>query len=128
MGFLRGRPCALPRAYAAALARVLEVPVERIERVRLFEHSRFARWHGAAATTRRNAIYLRHSGARFAADPELVLHEYFHVVRQWHGGGLTVARYLAEWARRGYARNRYEVEARAFARAQLETFCRLLRP
>ena len=126
--FLRGTPYAIPGAHAAALARVLDVPVERIARVRVFERSRFARLHGAHATTRRDAIYLRHTGAAFAADPELVLHEYFHVVRQWHDRALTVSRYLRECARRGYAGNRYEVEARDFARAQLATFCALLRP
>ena len=126
--FLRGRPYAIPDAHAAALARVLDVPAERIAQVRLFERSRFARWHGALATTRRDAIYLCDSGAAFAADPELVLHEYFHVLRQWHDGGLTVPRYLRECARRGYAHNRYEVEARAFARDQLAAFCALLRP
>jgi hypothetical protein len=128
MAYVLGTRYALSRAHSAALAQVLEVPTMEVERVRVFEHSRFARWHGALATTRRDAIYLRHAGARFAADPELVLHEYFHVVRQWGTGTLTLARYVAESARRGYLRNRYEVEARAFARDQLATFCRLLRP
>ena len=86
----------------------------------MIEHSRFARLHGrrVAATTRRNAIYLSGSGDAFVGDFEFVLHEYFHVVRQWNSGTLTVWRNLRESARRGYAANRYEVEARAFARAR----------
>jgi hypothetical protein len=57
-----------------------------------------------------------------------VLHEYFHVLRQWNAGTLTVGRYVWEALRRGYRRNRYEVEARAFARDQLAAFSLLLRP
>jgi hypothetical protein len=41
------------------------------------------------ATTRPNRILLAVSGAEFIADPELLLHEYFHVLRQWHMGDVT---------------------------------------
>ena len=84
-------------------------------------------WHGAVATTRQNAIYLRGSGAQFAADAALMLHEYFHVLRQWNAGALTVAGYVGECIRRGYARNRFEVEARAFAAAHATRLTELLR-
>jgi hypothetical protein len=126
----RGTPYVLPDACRAALARVLEVPASCIDDVRVFERSPFARWHGEriAATTRRNAIYLRDDGAAFVADPLLMLHEYFHVVRQWRTGQLTSLRYLHECARRGYARNRYEVEARTFARDHVTVLRALLRP
>jgi hypothetical protein len=45
-----------------------------------------------------------------------VLHEYFHVLRQWNRGRLSLWRYLVEWVRRGTGKNRYERQARRFAR------------
>jgi hypothetical protein len=59
------------------------------------------------ATTRPNTIYFNFPCNRFWADPEFVLHEYFHVVRQW-GQGMTRPGYIAlAWIR--------EKEARDFA-------------
>lgn len=108
-----GRDAAVPEAVSAALERLLGAPVDR---VRVIEHSWYARLHaGAVATTRRERIYLRGAAREFFANPWLMLHEYCHVVRQWRSGRLTVARYLAECLRRGYWRNRFEVEAREFA-------------
>ena len=119
----------LPPALRNALAEVFEVPTDAIDRVHLVEQSRFARLHGrrVAATTRRGTIYLAGSGRRFVADPELVLHEYFHVLRQWDIGTLTTWRYVIEWLRRGYRSNRYEVEARAFTRRHVLAFAASLR-
>ncbi len=92
-----------------------------VRRVRLVPHSWYARLHGGAdATTRRNVIYLRGSIAAFAADPALMLHEYFHVIHQWHSRRLTVPRYLMEWLKRGYWNNRFEREARDFTQAHLQ--------
>lgn len=89
---------------------------ERIEQVRIYEHSRYAKCHaGARATTRRNHILLNCSAEAFFNDPELMLHEYFHVLRQWQPRRLTVPRYVLECLRRGYWHNRFEIEARAFA-------------
>jgi hypothetical protein len=51
-----------------------------------------------------------------------VLHEYFHVVRQWQPRRLTIWRYLVESLRRGYWLNRFEIEAREFASAQTPRF------
>ena len=120
------RPAAyrLPDAQRDALAAIFDVPVDVVERVRIVECSRFARLHGphVVATTRRGAIYLAGAGPRFAADPELVLHEYFHVLRQWNRGALTSWRYVVESARRGYRGNRFEVEARRFAAAHRVAF------
>jgi hypothetical protein len=91
---------------------------ESVGGVQLIEHSLIARLHPRVrATTRRERIYLAGSAREFFADPELMLHEYCHVLRQWRSGALTVGRYLAETLRRGYWNNRFEVEARAFARA-----------
>ncbi len=107
----------MPPALRAALAELLGDEVDEVE---IVERSWYARLHhGARATTRRNRILLRGSAAEFFADPELVLHEYFHVLRQWNRGRLSTVSYLAEWLRRGYWRNRYEHQARRFARLRL---------
>lgn len=123
-----GTPVAVPDTIRSAL-KVLIGPraAEGVDRVRVLEHSTFARLHGhARATTRRRCIFLRGSGAEFFTDPALMLHEYCHVLLQWESGMLTVPRYLRECLRRGYWNNRYEVEARAFARRHLSQFGALL--
>jgi len=113
-----GRRVHVPPPLATALRVVFG---ESVEHVRVIEHSLYCRLHlGARATTRRNRIYLRDSAAEFCADPDLVLHEYFHVLRQWQPRRLTILRYLVEWVRRGYWNNRFEVEARDFALLQCE--------
>jgi hypothetical protein len=107
----------MPPALRAALVELLGDEVDDVE---IVERSWYARVHfGARATTRRNRILLRGTTAEFFADPELVLHEYFHVLRQWNRGRLSIASYLAEWLRRGYWLNRYEHQARRFARLRL---------
>jgi hypothetical protein len=110
-----GRRYAIPLNTRVALERVFEAPVDGII---VIENSLYARAHlGMNATTRPNRILLANSGSGFAANPELLLHEYFHVIRQWRPGHLTRWRYLTESARRGYWANRYEKEAREFAAA-----------
>jgi hypothetical protein len=109
----RARRIVLPAPLNQALAELFGEPVDH---VLVIEHSRIARLHARAlATTRRGRIYLAGSAQGFFTDPELVLHEYWHVLRQWQSGRLTVPRYLLECLRRGYWNNRFEVEARAFA-------------
>jgi Domain of unknown function (DUF4157) len=109
------------------LAALREIFGEDADHVRVIERSTYARLHaGARATTRRNRILLRGSAESFWRDPELVLHEYFHVLRQWQPRRLTLFRYVAEWLRRGYWRNRFEVEAREFAALHRERLRRLL--
>jgi hypothetical protein len=108
---------AMPAALRAALVELLGDEVDDVE---IVERSSYARLHlGARATTRRNRILLPGSAAEFFADPELVLHEYFHVLRQWNRGRMSLASYLAEWLRRGYLDNRYERQARRYARLRL---------
>jgi len=122
---MRARSQPAPASMQQALQ---EIFGERIDHVRVIEHSLYARMHiGARATTRRGRILLRESAADFWADPELVLHEYFHVLRQWQPRRLTIWRYLVEWWRRGYWNNLYEVEARAFAARHCELLRRLIR-
>ncbi len=114
----------LPPSLRDALADVFGVTPDDVARVRVVEQSRFARLHGrrVAATTRRDVVYVAGSARRFFADPELVLHEYFHVLRQWNVGTLTTWRYLRESLRHGYRDNRYEREARAFTRRHVLAF------
>jgi hypothetical protein len=113
----RARQAALPESLRSALERLLGPGVAS---VRVIEHSWFARLHGGAvATTRPGRIYLRGAAADFFANPWLMLHEYCHVIRQWQPGSLTAARYLLECLRRGYWNNRFEIEARAFADANV---------
>lgn len=106
-----------PPRWIAALSSIFG---EDVSGVRIIEHSLYARCHGPiCATTRPEKILLCGSAQDFLADPELVLHEYFHVVRQWRTGELTRFRYLRECARHGYWHNRFEVAARAFASSEL---------
>jgi len=107
-----GRQAAVPEAVSGALEQLLG---ERIGHVKVIEHSWFARLHRACATTRQQRIYLAGSAEDFFNNPWLMLHEYCHVLRQWQTGSLTVPRYLIECLRHGYWKNRFEVEARAFA-------------
>ena len=107
----------LPARLRDALADAFAVPPQLVDAVRIVPHARFARLHGpgVVATTRPGAIYLAGSAEHFMGEVELVLHEYFHVLRQWDTGALTIRRYALESLRRGYRANRFEVEARAFA-------------
>jgi hypothetical protein len=118
------RAIALPAEVEGSLLTVFGAGVRR---VRIIEHSLFARAHaGAVATTRRRRIYLAGSAADFFADPALMLHEYCHVLLQWETGRLTRVRYVREWLRRGYWDNAFEVEAREFAQSNLGRFRSLL--
>lgn len=111
-----------------ALTALSEVFAEPVGHVRIIEHSLYARLHlGARATTRRARILLAGSAEDFWGDPELVLHEYFHVLRQWQPRRLTVLRYLLESLRNGYWLNRYEIEAREFAARNVKNYRRLIR-
>ena len=119
-----GRRYFLPREVKAALEQVFAEPLGGIV---VIENSLYARAHlGMHATTRPNRILLASSGTQFVADPELLLHEYFHVLRQWRTGNLTRWRYLKESVARGYWDNRYERDAREFTAAALEPYLRIL--
>ena len=118
------RRASLPAPLRASL---LELFGKGVDDVRIIEHSWYARLHGRiVATTRRRHIYLRGSAAEFFDQPEIVLHEYFHVLRQWEPRRLSIWRYLLEWFRRGYWDNRFEIEAREFAADHLYRFRALL--
>ena len=107
----------LPARLRASLVELLGEDVDDVE---IVANSWYARLHvGARATTRRNRILLPGAAEDFLADPALVLHEYFHVLRQWNPGRMSVGSYLREWLRRGYWRNRYERQARRFVGLRL---------
>lgn len=113
-----------PEPLRAALQEIFGEPVDH---VRVIEYSFYARLHfGARATTRRNRILLRDCAEAFWRDPDLVLHEYFHVLRQWQPRRLTIWGYVVESLRRGYWLNRFEIEARQFAATQSVRLRRLL--
>jgi hypothetical protein len=115
---------AMPERLRASLIALLGEAVDDVE---IVERSWYARLHfGARATTRRNRILLRGSADEFFADPALVLHEYFHVLRQWNVGRLSMLAYVNEWLRRGYWANRYERQARRFVDLRLAAFRELL--
>lgn len=119
-----GRPVPAPPHMLAALA---EIFGERVDHVRIFERSGYARLHlGARATTRRSRILLGEGAESFWSDPALILHEYFHVIRQWQPRRLTIVGYLLECSLRGYWQNRFEIEARAFAETHCVRFRHLL--
>jgi hypothetical protein len=123
-----GRRVAPPAPVRRALERIFARDAPALEQVRVIEHSLFARLHGrAVATTRRRYIYLRGSAAAFFSDPALMLHEYCHVLRQWEPGSLTTLKYVREWLRRGYWNNRFEIEARDFAREHEARLRQMLR-
>lgn len=112
-----GRSVPVPERVGASLELLFG---ESIDQVRVIEHSLFVRLHGRAiATTRRRRIYLRGSAADFFQNPSLMLHEYCHVLKQWEPRTLTLWRYFVEWLRRGYWNNRFEIEARDFAAANV---------
>jgi hypothetical protein len=114
----------MPAELRRALTDLFGDPVDDVV---LREHSWFARLHGnARATTRRNTIYLRGSLDEFFDDPELLLHEYYHVLRQWNRGRMSTWDYLREWRRRGYWNNRYERQARRFVALRVGAFRRAL--
>ena len=119
-----GNRCFPPKDVQLALESLFGVPVAQ---VKVIQYSIFVRFHWRAiATTRANRIYLRGSGKEFFADGPLVLHEYFHVIRQWATGDLTVPRYLLECFRRGYWDNRYEIEAREYTSSEIFRYRALL--
>jgi len=114
----------MPERLRASLVTLLGDDVDDVE---IVERSWYARLHfGARATTRRNRILLRGTAEEFFADPELVLHEYFHVLRQWNTGRLSTVAYLREWLRRGYWLNRYEHQARRYVKLRLPALRSLL--
>ena len=119
-----GNRCYPPNDVSQALGSLFG---ESVAHIKVVQYSIYVRFHWRAiATTRRDRIYLRGSGKEFFSDGALVLHEYFHVIRQWATGDLTILRYLMECFRRGYWDNRYEIEAREFTSSEIYRYRALL--
>ena len=112
--WLFGRPVALPA-----------------ELLRVYPELREARWRRGGLPPRVGGAFLGRSsvtgitlwrtvflgvGARL--EPELLLHELGHV-RQFVGSRAFPFQYIVETLRSGYARNRYEHDAQAFAEHRL---------
>jgi hypothetical protein len=66
------------------------------------------RMRGPASAVTLGGTILVHPDA--VIDEALLVHERVHV-EQWRADRLFAVKYVAEWARRGYLGNRYEVEA-----------------
>jgi hypothetical protein len=119
-----GNRCFPPKDVELALESLFG---ESVRNIKVIQYSIYVRFHWRAiATTRPDRIYLRGSGKEFFADGPLVLHEYFHVIRQWATGDLTIPRYLAECFRRGYWDNHYEIEAREYTATEIFRYRALL--
>lgn len=107
---LTGEPVALP---AAVLARWPELGEARWRRGGL--PPRVGGWclgtDTVAAITLRKTIWLA-PGARL--EPELLLHEFRHV-QQFQASVMFPFQYVWESVRRGYRRNRFEVDAVRYA-------------
>jgi hypothetical protein len=115
-----GRRVSIPESVRVALSALF---TDEVARVKIIEHSFFARLHwNAIATTRRRRIYLRGSAEDFFNEPALMIHEYFHVMNQWEPRLLTSWRYVLESVRHGYWSNRFEIEARQFTADNLHKF------
>jgi hypothetical protein len=118
-----GRRIAPPSGLKIALKAIFG---DGVENVVIVQNSWIAWLHGrVSATTRKRRIYLRRDAASFFGNPELMLHEYFHVLLQWEAGDLTVFRYIVESVRNGYWNNAYEIAARHFATGNLARFLNL---
>jgi hypothetical protein len=113
--FLIGRPEGLP---AETLARHAELRVPRYRRGGL--PPRIAGWcigqRSVAAITFWRTIWL---GERVVADDELLLHESRHVA-QFQASRAFPLLYIWESLRRGYWNNRFEVDARRYAREKAD--------
>ena len=114
--WLFGRPVALPT-----------------ELLRVYPELREARWRRGGLPPRVGGAFLGRASVRgitlwrtvFLADgarldAELLLHELGHV-RQFVGSQAFPLRYIVESLLHGYARNRYEHDAQAFAEDRLRT-------
>ncbi len=109
--------CAASPNMKRCLEKIFGSPVDSV-RVR---NKKFIR--NNFVTTRRNEIRLPPSFPceSFWSDPFLVLHEYYHVLRQWNVGGLSRWGYVREWFDKGSGDgNRFEDEANKFARENVE--------
>ncbi|MDU0352996.1 RHS repeat-associated core domain-containing protein [Paraglaciecola aquimarina] len=110
----------LPSNLATSVSEVMNVSVSDINGVELYANSKWAnflnwlnglRGWRVDATTLTNAIYLPShvSPKSFMNNHNLLLHEYFHVIKQWNTGRMGIGSYLL-------SPDKWENEAKNFAR------------
>ena len=108
---LVGDPLLVPPSLDGAIP-----PTARIRLRRGGLPPRMAGWclgqRGVAAVTLWHTVWV---GARTTLSAELLLHEFCHV-QQFEADRAFPLRYVWECLVRGYAQNRFEIEARHFAR------------
>jgi len=93
---------------------------ESVDGVVIQEHVKPASYQWEA-TTRPNKIILFVPCERFLSDHDVVLEEYYHVLKQWNTGRMSRVSWL--WAERhGYQNNKFEKEADEFVKAHLKDF------
>ena len=96
---------------------------ESVSTIKVVERSWYAALHGKIlATTRKELILLNMDGDAFSQLPELVLHEYYHVIKQWRHGELTTLKYIIESAKNGYINNKYEVATNQYVQKNIAVF------
>lgn len=94
-----------------------------MQQVEVHDHSALPDlFTGGLTFTLPGHIFVPGKCGEFWVDPELVLHEYYHVVDQWDTERMRLDGYLAEGARQGlggrdpHGNNRFEDEAEFFAK------------
>lgn len=125
-----GLAAAAAAVRAALIGRAYTLPAELVARFPELAGARYRRgglpprvggWalgmRTAAAITLWRTVFLAH---RAPLDPELLLHELRHV-QQFEQSPLFPLLYLWESLRRGYTRNRFEIDARRYADARIAT-------
>jgi len=118
----RNIPFTLPDKQRTVLADMFNVPVSDIDQIKLEAYSDFAVEHFAYATTRVNAIYVNDSSEGFLARPLTVLEEFYHVLQQWNTGKMTLMSYAWESMKNGYDNNKYEIEAKTWAKNNAQLY------
>jgi uncharacterized protein RhaS with RHS repeats len=73
------------------------------------------------ATTRKNKIIVYGSCEDFFNNPDTVLEEYHHVLRQWNTGRLSRLKYAIAWIKDGYD-NKWERESKAWVKDNIQSY------
>lgn len=90
--------------------------------IAVYEENWRATIPGMYATTRKNSIYLSKTRENFYQLSFTVLEEYYHVISQWNTEKMTATSYLLESTKNGYENNKYEIEAKGFAKDNLKRY------
>jgi hypothetical protein len=105
------REVAIPEDAKYGVEKTLEAKLGHavnVDQIKVIENSKWANFvsgvkelisggsYIVTATTQRDTIYLSShiTADQFFADPELLLHEYYHVVNQWNNGSMSNFSYI----------------------------------